>query len=259
MKMNDMPSTKKMPAVWLLPCLALLMAVPASALEPRKDVIHDLKEWPMYSSPTIGRSTEKIVHSPELIPLWMAALKSEELDLQRQAADTIVIARRAGVEGLEKMIPTLMEIARHPEPHPTVLAAVCRALIALDHRPAAPRLLELVKQDKLLLCQLIEPGLADWKDPGAIQVWRTRLEQPGRSLPLSMQPVRSWWVPLWLLGFEIPNFANAATPQMMSRATRPITIAVSNPPTNNSVSGNPQPVTSFRCLALPLLSGSMSC
>jgi HEAT repeat protein len=196
MRFNGLPNRQESPAgyhpAWgILLCLLVLVAAPLSGQEPRKEVIRDLKEWPMYSSPTIGRSTEKIVHSPELIPLWMAALKSEELDLQRQAADTIVIARRAGVEGLEKMIPTLMEIARHPEPHPTVLAAVCRALIALDHRPAAPRLLELVKQDQLLLCQLIEPGLTDWKDPGAIQVWRTRLEQPGRSLPLSLLAVRS--------------------------------------------------------------------
>ena len=91
MKLNNMPSTKKMPAGWLSLCLVLLVAVPASALEPRKDVIHDLKEWPMYNSPAIRRSMNRIIHSPELIPLWLVALKSDELDLHRQVADTIMI------------------------------------------------------------------------------------------------------------------------------------------------------------------------
>ena len=176
-------------AGWIL-CGLLLLAVPVSAQEPRQEVIRDLEEWPIYSSPTIGRSTDKIVHSPGLIPLWLKALTSDELDLQRQVADTIVIAKRQEMEGLEEMLPGLMEILKQPDPHPTVLAAVCRAIIALDHQPAAPQLLALVKRDQPLLCQLIEPGLARWKDPEAIQVWRTRLEHPGRSLPLSLLAVR---------------------------------------------------------------------
>lgn len=194
MGLNDL-SSRQEPAAgyrlagWIL-CGLLLLAVPLSAQEPRQDVIRSLKEWPIYSSPTIGRSTEKIVHSPDLIPLWIKALTSDELDLQRQAADTIVIARRQEMEGLEEMLPGLMEILTQPEPHPTVLAAVCRAIIALEHRPAAPRLLELVKREQPLLCQLIEPGLARWKDPAAIELWRGRLEHPGRSLPLSLLAIR---------------------------------------------------------------------
>ena len=190
MKLNDMPSTKKMTTVWLSLCLALLVVIPASALEPRTDVIHDLKQWPMYNSPVIGRSTNRIVHSPELIPLWLVALKSDELDLQRQVADTIVIARQRGVEGLEKMIPALLKILHQPEPHPTVLASTCRALVALDHRAVAPRFLELARQGNLHLSSIVEPGLAVWKEPGAIQVWRERLVDPGIALPLSRLAIR---------------------------------------------------------------------
>lgn len=191
MKLNAFPSTQKFPAVWLLPCLALLMAVPAFALEPRQDVIHDLKEWPMYNSPAIGRSTNRTVHSAELIPLWLVALKSDELDLQRQVADTIVIARQRGVEDLEKMIPALLKILHQKKPHPTVLASACRALIALDYRPVVPRLLELARQGNLHLSSIIEPGLAAWKEPGAIEIWRDRLADPRIALPLSRLAIRS--------------------------------------------------------------------
>jgi HEAT repeat protein len=176
----------KPPGIWKRPagrfralsicfCLLSLVTAGVDGLEPRKDVIEDVRHWPMYNVPEIGMAEEIIIHSPELVPLWLKALKTDELDLQRQVADTIVLAKRQGVADLDKMIPTLMKIIGQSDPHPTVLAASCRALVALDHQPAAPQLRAFIKKRRLFLCQIIEPGLARWKDAEALQVWRDRL------------------------------------------------------------------------------------
>jgi len=161
----------------LLLLVTLLAAGPGlSAKELREEIIRDLGQWPMYASPLIKQPANKPVHAPGLLPLWLAALGSTEIDLQRQAAEAVPLAVEQNVPNIEAMAPGLVELIQQPGQHPLVLRPACTALIALDYKRVEPELLKLASKGQLSLSQVIEPGLAVWNTPGAVEMWKSRLE-----------------------------------------------------------------------------------
>jgi hypothetical protein len=164
----------------------LISSLSLPAVEPREEIIRDLGQWPMFAAPQILQPLKKSVHSAKLLPLWLAALATTEKDLQRQAADNVLLAIERGVGGLDVMIPGLLKLVNQPEQDPLVLRSACSALIALDHKQAGPDLLKLSSQGQLSLSQIIEPGLAAWNTPGAVEIWKSRLEAGQLSQQLTL-------------------------------------------------------------------------
>ena len=122
--------------------------------------------------------------------LWLEALARPEIDLKRQAAETIARAHREGVPDLRDTAPQLISILDDSKMAPVVRLAAARALIALDAREAAESLMKHARHDGWEMAQLSEPVLAKWGYAPMRAVWLERLRNPratARSLLLTIR------------------------------------------------------------------------
>lgn len=110
--------------------------------------------------------------------LWQQALKRPEVDFQRMAAETVVRAHAHGIPNLIELVPELETILVDPKSHPSARYAAAHALITLDSRQSAPKLLESALSHGADLRQLVEPVLAEWDFTAARPVWIERLKTP---------------------------------------------------------------------------------
>lgn len=138
------------------------------------DRIDDL----MYQDPAFPDASTYAEFSDELKPLWLQALTRPESELQRLAADTIALAHRTGMKGLEDTADKLIAIFEQNELDPTVRNAVARALVTLESNQAAEAFGKSMKSATLELATIIEPALANWDYEPAREIWRQRLEEP---------------------------------------------------------------------------------
>jgi hypothetical protein len=132
----------------------------------------------MYQDPLFEFYDPELGFSPDVLPLWLAALNSPEADLQCQAATTVAWSHRRGMQGLQGTIEPLMRNLA-AENHDLVQLASADALIALDARDAAEALFRLSQADRLELVQIIEPALGRWNYEPMIDRWRERLADQG--------------------------------------------------------------------------------
>ncbi|WP_373649779.1 HEAT repeat domain-containing protein [Schlesneria sp. DSM 10557] len=113
---------------------------------------------------------------PKHLQLWFEVLKRPETDYQRMAAESISLAHKKGVPDLLQAIPTLETILTTESTHPAARYAAARALITLDSRDSASKLLEWSQKGGSDLRQLVEPALADWDFEPIRTVWKERLD-----------------------------------------------------------------------------------
>lgn len=135
-------------------------------------------EYARFKDPEIDPPRPVLAVSPASLPLWIQALEASEMDLRREAADTLVEAYRQGLSQAKQAEPALLKALTAPGQHRLVVAAVARALIALDCRHAAEKLWALAQTGDTDLAQVIEPALAQWDFRPARAVWRQRLLDP---------------------------------------------------------------------------------
>ena len=107
--------------------------------------------------------------------LWMQALERPDADLQRMTAETIAQAHQTGVPDLIETVPLLEKILLTETSHLTARFAAARALISLDSRSSAAKLLEATQKYGSELRQLVEPVLAEWDFLPVRAVWIARL------------------------------------------------------------------------------------
>ena len=132
----------------------------------------------MWDDPKIEYPDPIVTFSPRLVPLWAEALDGPEVDLRRQAADNVILARESGMRELDGMVEPLRRALRRPDPHPSVALAATRALVALNARQAADELFAHCETDGIDVAGVVEPALGQW-DYGPIRpVWLERLENP---------------------------------------------------------------------------------
>lgn len=114
--------------------------------------------------------------------VWIQALERPEVDLQRMTADTVAAAHKHGIPDLIETVPVLEKILTSPESHPSARYAAARALIVLDSRSSAEKLLKAAQEFGADLRQLVEPVMADWNFAPAKAVWIDRIKstQPRR-------------------------------------------------------------------------------
>jgi HEAT repeat protein len=165
----------------------LVLVVVHPALSAEYDPVIDS---PMYRDPDLP-VPELVLRFPEAAKaLWLRALERPEVEMRRQAAEAVALARRRGATGLESMAGPLIAVLDRPEQPLVVRIAATDALIALDARSAAPSLFRQVSTGNADLCHRIEPTLAGWNYEPMRALWLERLGDrgtPPRSLVLAMR------------------------------------------------------------------------
>ncbi len=131
----------------------------------------------MYHDPKLPEIPTELFVSPEPIPLWMKALSRSDEQLQRVTVDTIALAHRRGMKGLEVAIPKLLELLDQSDGSSDVLRAATAALIELDARDQAERLVAFSGQQDASIAAVVEPALARWKSPVMVDTWADRLRR----------------------------------------------------------------------------------
>jgi HEAT repeat protein len=154
--------------------VALALAVPALAGH-ASDVDLSLV---MYEDPKIEIPAPVMKFSPGLKPLWLEALARPEVELQRQAAQTIAMAHRRGMADLADTAGPLMAALDAPDQHRIVKLAAAQTLIALDARQAAAVLFAHGAGEGLDMAEVVEPALARWLHEPIRQEWIKRVSNP---------------------------------------------------------------------------------
>ncbi|PAY17011.1 hypothetical protein CKO51_23540 [Rhodopirellula sp. SM50] len=184
-----------MVAVWIAVALASLpvCGIPSGAADPEAPApsIQDVDDV-METDPAFAYRESELIISNDAIPLWLEALSRSNAQLQRVTIDTIAIAHRRGMEGIDVALPALVELAGQSELDASVRRAAVRALIAMDARDQSPLLTMLAEKYGTAISSLVEPALVKWKSPEMSQQWLTRLSDTGarrQSLLIAIQGV----------------------------------------------------------------------
>ena len=157
----------------LVALTALALACPTWARA--VDLAVDQVEW---VDPDLPAPPEQIRFSPRTLPLWRQALSRSDAEPRRLACDTIGLAARRGMTGLDEFVAALVAIVGD-DPDALVRRAAAGALVALDARDAADSLVKAAARDGVLVAAVVEPALARWGSAAAIQPWLDRLATPG--------------------------------------------------------------------------------
>jgi HEAT repeat protein len=171
-----MPTTSR---IWV--CAVLLVGVclsPCQAREANSQTLKAVIDTPMYQDPVIPVSRTELFYTDRAKGLWEKAFQQPNLDLKRQVANAVVLAKRRGVKGIESLVPALRTAFDPEEQVPVVRLAIARALIELDVRAAAPSLWKQAQAGSGDLRDLVEPALARWGHRPANAVWLERLRDP---------------------------------------------------------------------------------
>ncbi|QEF97965.1 hypothetical protein Mal15_20110 [Stieleria maiorica] len=148
-----------------------------SAAEPASSIL-DVDDV-MGTDPTFPFRETQLIISNDAIPLWLNALAKPNAQLQRVTVDTIAIAHRRGMDGIDAALPALVDLAGQSELALSVRRAAVRALIEMDARDQAPLLAALADQHGPAISALVEPALVRWKSPERSPQWLERLRDPG--------------------------------------------------------------------------------
>ncbi len=132
----------------------------------------------MYLDPKLDYPPPVMVISGEPKSLWVRALARPDAQLQRVTVDTIALAHRRGMKGLEDLVPTLTELLQQPDLHPQLRHALTAALIEFDAKDQAEFLAQLSQAGELGIASLVEPALARWGSPALVDAWLERLDDP---------------------------------------------------------------------------------
>lgn len=152
----------------LLAGLAAAISLPVGAQEIRPDLA-------LLTDPLLKAPPPTPADTTRMIGLWILALKRPESELQRQAAEAIARAHKAGVTGLSKATGELLAIVAADQSHPAARYAAAQALVTLDHKEAAGELRAAAGRHGALIKQVVEPALARWDDQPIRDVWLARL------------------------------------------------------------------------------------
>lgn len=167
--------------------LATLWCVsPVSGAEPRHDfpAIEGVK-FRMYWDPAFEGRGSKLVVSGAPIPLWMRALDRPSAELQRMTVDTISLAHRRGMPGLEPAVAKFVTLLADPDLDAELRRAVVAALIEFDAQDQIDTLVQVSSDHGATVAALVEPALRDWKSDAMVDQWLGRLGDASAS-PVSM-------------------------------------------------------------------------
>jgi HEAT repeat protein len=143
----------------------------------------------MYNLPDLPAPKTELIFSEKAKSLWLQALKRPTVEMRSRAAQTIALAHRRGMKGLEDTIDLLIGLIDNAAEHSAVRLEAVKAVIELDARGAAAKLFSVAQTGSSELREVIEPVLARWDHKPAREMWLERLREPsmsGRSLFLAV-------------------------------------------------------------------------
>lgn len=117
---------------------------------------------------------ERRVFDPRLVPLWRQALRHDEQETRRLAADAVTLGQRRGMTGLAAAIPELRAAFLASPEVSSLRRSLARALVAVDDRQFATQLAQGAERD-LEVARIVEPALAVWEREQYLDRWRARL------------------------------------------------------------------------------------
>lgn len=133
----------------------------------------------MFDRPNLQSEDKSEVRYAEgLATLWERALDRPDAELQRLVIDTLAVAHRRGIEGIDALKPKLLEIAASEDQPLEVLRAIAQTLIEFDARDQAALLAELARKHGPSIGQIVEPALARWQSPVMQEDWLSRVRSP---------------------------------------------------------------------------------
>lgn len=132
----------------------------------------------MWQDPPYTPPTFKYDFPPAMLRLWAMAMQRDDSELRRSAADTVAVAQKRGMAGLEDLTGQLVEILKSKEQDSAVRRAAAHALVTINARAHAQLLAETANEDGLEVAQFVEPALAKWKYSPIQKTWFERIENP---------------------------------------------------------------------------------
>lgn len=133
---------------------------------------------PMLRDPLPPKPKPVHTHHLRLVPLLVEMLDRPEADVRARAARDIMEAHEYGAPGIEKAVPPLEREVSRADRNPAVALAAARALVALDSKASAAKLLAFARDSGPDARAVVEPTLARWKFAPAAEVWLARLGEP---------------------------------------------------------------------------------
>jgi hypothetical protein len=176
---------------WLV-AIVVIGSMGSDARAQLKFVDDRLIDSVMYRDPELPVAKTVSKFGPSLAKLWAEALARPEKEMKCQAAIAIASAHPRGVKDLQTTIPLLVKELEAPDQHPSVLLAVAHALVVLDAKSEAGKLLSLAAKG-MDYRELIDPALARWDYAPAREGWLKQLQQPTnvRSTILAMKSLQT--------------------------------------------------------------------
>lgn len=108
---------------------------------------------------------------------WIQALDRPVAETKVEAAQSIAMAHRQGMKGLDAAVVRFTRLLDRPDQHPTVRLAFAHALVALDARQSADSLFRALDSADAELREVIEPALARWDFKPIRSNWLDRLNE----------------------------------------------------------------------------------
>ena len=170
---------------WLSTVFSLLMTIVLPGLAVVSIPAQDPFDLPrrMEQDPKFTEVQPVVVFSERLLPAWIEALKSDDVNLQRKVAESVVIARQRKMKNLQQLKAVLLDTLGSEQLDQRVLRAVAKAIVALDLREASDSFLQIASSDRdEELQSILHPALADWKVEAARSLWKEMIQSPSASL-----------------------------------------------------------------------------
>ena len=157
--------------------IAIATVVVCLVLGSRAQAQDRFADYPLkiYLDPLMPEYQLQNVFVDGLKELWMKALERPDAELRRLLVDTIAIAHRRGVEGMDEIRPRLIALLEQEDQPIEVARAVVSTLIALDARDQADLLGRVATKYGPSIAEIAEPAIARWKSPVMMDAWLERI------------------------------------------------------------------------------------
>ena len=170
--------------------IAIILAALAAFGDPAFGQFDPVIDRVMDRQPSLTFPKVETIYARGAERLWVEALGQPDAATRIAAAQSIALAHRQGLPGLQVAVDALQRELDRSDQIASVRLAAVHALVALDARSSAEHLFRALNGADPELRDLIEPALARWDYQPVRMVWLDRLaaELPGqRSLLLAIQ------------------------------------------------------------------------
>ncbi|MEO1524430.1 MAG: hypothetical protein AAFX06_03300 [Planctomycetota bacterium] len=138
----------------------------------------DVVDLVMFDDPKFKFPEPRFEIPTDPIRVWMSALqRAEDTELQRVTLDTLSIAKRLGMEGLDAFKPTLIELLSREELDLSVRRSAVSVMIHLDAREEASLLAKQAEQYGEPIAEIVESALASWQSGELQDRWLQRVQE----------------------------------------------------------------------------------